>query len=541
MSMYMNGRYFKITHPPRSFFVEGNPVTFKTKYKLPIKSLKVNFNPVQDLHGYENPWPAGGGKNLLPNTGLNNTRIGLTCSYDENESIVTINGVSDSDISYLDFASYPNTLMDPSKTYCMSVRCVGGSITVPEEATGNTYGFALFNSSNTDFLRNSIQMRTFTNGDIVYARKRGFESSRDYHFMLQCFVTGLVANNAKLKIQLEEVASTSATPSDWAPYSNICPISGWTGANVEATGKNLFDKADTSKQINAYIDGGKITSSSNRLVVFIPCKPSTAYTVSRLAVVTNERLYVAESTDFPAVGVSISNAVGAPTSQTIGNKMSLSITTSSSAKYLVVWAYWGGETTALDTLQIEKGSTATSYEPYSGSTTPISWADEAGTVYSGTLGWEKDGTVKLTKTMQGVTLSGNEANWTAYVSVPKHYQITVDGNKFNTSTEKYAISNYYTSRAGFNSTIANEGVFSVDANRIRFKDARFDTLSDFLAWVNQIYSAGTPLMCVYELATPVTYTLTSQEALTLLQGTNTIWSDTNGNLEVTYESYTNEQ
>ena len=35
---------------------------------IPIKQLSVAIEPVQDLHGYENPWPAGGGKNLLPMT-----------------------------------------------------------------------------------------------------------------------------------------------------------------------------------------------------------------------------------------------------------------------------------------------------------------------------------------------------------------------------------------------------------------------------------------------------------------------------------------
>ena len=28
---------------------------------LPVQSLKVAINPVQDLHGYASPWPAGGG------------------------------------------------------------------------------------------------------------------------------------------------------------------------------------------------------------------------------------------------------------------------------------------------------------------------------------------------------------------------------------------------------------------------------------------------------------------------------------------------
>ena len=31
----------------------------------PIKELEINIDPVQDLHGYDYPWPAGGGKNLV--------------------------------------------------------------------------------------------------------------------------------------------------------------------------------------------------------------------------------------------------------------------------------------------------------------------------------------------------------------------------------------------------------------------------------------------------------------------------------------------
>ena len=32
---------------------------------MPLKSLVVNIKPVQDLHGYDHPWPAGGGNNRL--------------------------------------------------------------------------------------------------------------------------------------------------------------------------------------------------------------------------------------------------------------------------------------------------------------------------------------------------------------------------------------------------------------------------------------------------------------------------------------------
>ena len=37
---------------------------------VPVKDLTVAVEPVQDLHGYDNPWPAGGGKNLFNGTFL---------------------------------------------------------------------------------------------------------------------------------------------------------------------------------------------------------------------------------------------------------------------------------------------------------------------------------------------------------------------------------------------------------------------------------------------------------------------------------------
>ena len=42
--------------------VTGNPVSF-TARNAPLRQLEVAFSPVQDLHGYDAPWPAGGGKN----------------------------------------------------------------------------------------------------------------------------------------------------------------------------------------------------------------------------------------------------------------------------------------------------------------------------------------------------------------------------------------------------------------------------------------------------------------------------------------------
>lgn len=45
--------------------VTGNPASFEASGNGKLLSLSVPFSPIQDLHGYDHPWPAGGGKNKV--------------------------------------------------------------------------------------------------------------------------------------------------------------------------------------------------------------------------------------------------------------------------------------------------------------------------------------------------------------------------------------------------------------------------------------------------------------------------------------------
>jgi len=73
-----------------------------------------------------------------------------------------------------------------------------------------------------------------------------------------------------------------------------------------------------------------------------------------------------------------------------------------------------------------------------------------------------------------------------------------------------------------------EGVISFFKNGIiRWKEQDTMTLTEY-----REYLASNPFQICYELATPITYTLTPQEITTLL-GTNNIWADA-GNISCTY-------
>ena len=61
---YMRRR-MGIEAQPHKVHATGDIVTFTTNRALKFPSLLVDVNPVQDLHGQANPYPAGGGKNMV--------------------------------------------------------------------------------------------------------------------------------------------------------------------------------------------------------------------------------------------------------------------------------------------------------------------------------------------------------------------------------------------------------------------------------------------------------------------------------------------
>lgn len=124
------------------------------------------------------------------------------------------------------------------------------------------------------------------------------------------------------------------------------------------TSKNLFNKNNVSK-LNAYFNEGTptITSSDANRLLYIPCKPNTTYSIT----ISNATgtYSIGYTSQVPAIGVSVSG---------VSNTLK-TITTDPNAKYLVLRYFQTVQATiteqqALDSIQIENGSTATSYEPY---------------------------------------------------------------------------------------------------------------------------------------------------------------------------------
>ena len=164
-----------------------------------LRFLETNIKPVQDLHGYDSPWPAGGGKNLLNPSFIQGSAIDLT----KTDRIVS--------------------------QYYIQVK------------SGETYTFSSDNYTNYEYVLNSANVGTLPiTGTYTYCgtnttwvvHEITFTATNDgYVFVVVRKVGGAniaPSDVANVKMQFEK----SATPTSFAPYSNICPISGWTGAEV---------------------------------------------------------------------------------------------------------------------------------------------------------------------------------------------------------------------------------------------------------------------------------------------------------------------
>jgi len=190
--------------------ITGNPVSF-TAYSepWPLKQLSVAFSPVQDLHGYDSPWPAGGGKNLLDPAYL--TDCPATNIYAVSGNDVTVN--------MSDGQSWSNLPVYSLKAGTYVFYRTNSTGAVQLRSSDDDYASTVMTISATAF------SNTFTlanDGGVKF--KVGINAGDDYPF------------STKLMI-----VSGSTVPTSFSPYENVCPIGGWTGVNIWDTGVNLWD------------------------------------------------------------------------------------------------------------------------------------------------------------------------------------------------------------------------------------------------------------------------------------------------------------
>ena len=474
----------------------GSIASFSDGSASPVTALSVGIEPVQDLHGYDNPWPAGGGGNLLDYGNPTNTRNVDTVVANGETFTVTANGTS-ANLQFL----IPVTAGETYSVYCTGAETVSGYAT----RMASVYVYDGVDQSATVLINNQTvtTLRSFTpTGTTV----------------LVLFACTTSSGAGVGKITAPQVVKGTTPLSPWTPYSNICPISGHTSATVTRTGKNLFD---ISKFAEIYPDycsyaNGKLSVQATSVLyttgisVSIPSGTILTYSVIS-GTATNVRMrFIFDDGTFADIY---------PTNPYVINKKVTSIRFN--------WSASG--TFDIENCQIELGSVPSSYESYQGQQVTI---DLDGTRYGGVLDVL---TGEMTVDREIVDLG------------TLTYYIASTGNGlFGTSSLRGIIK---PSAWGTEVTSAICSIYKADTGSLVYQqrsDGAFGAAGDGTIYIydstkatlspNDFQSALSGVQLAYPLATPLTVQLTPNQMSTLL-GQNNIWADT-GDVAVEYRADT---
>ena len=509
--------------PPTTSTTTGSIVTLEktTGNLLRINDITVGIDPVQDLHGYSNPWPAGGGKNLLP------TKFYSGLGYNWNaETLVTLEDIT-------------TTVTKSGDTYSLSVGSWQGmSMCSSQLALGTYYLMAELASTN---LRSSFYV---LNNDMTISRRlanygSGTTKSISTNITLadnEAYIAFCLNSSEAGTVSISTpMVALSASTTPFEPYSNICPISGWSEANITRTGKNLLLIDDSTKVSSGatveYLENGISiynTSSGTYKLLAWKTMPLDKFRGQTLTFSCNAdgtykrvigRFKYANGTNygsalFELTTTSISYSIAVPSDMPDG-------------AYLYFAFYCTASVSTTDTatytnLQLEIG-TATPYVPYNDTQVTI---DLDGTRYGASLNVL---TGEMTVTKGFVTLDGTQTISVNGTLPSGGAQIVFTPSPAKAYGNPSAISDIYSNifkvYAGYDAYTFSGRTTNGNLYFNMSPDVTTKELAS--AWFAQ-----NPTQVLYKLATPLTVQLTANQMQTL-KGLNNIWADT-GDVAVEY-------
>lgn len=459
----------------------GNPIKIEDAVNEIADKTVIKLVPKQDLHGYSRPWVGGAGKNKLDETS-------------PMRGCYTQGGVFLTDGTYpQNYISYKLTL--PAGTYTFSTDLA------------DCFVVRYFISD----VRTEVQRATQT---VLFT----LSAEAEVRFSLRNTSTSSIAS-----VTPNSMIEVGSTATAFEPFTNLCPISGYDTVNVgRVNSKNLFI---INPDLDGYIGADGVVdgfSQGYKHTPLIKAKPSTTYTLSLYhnGVSEYKRIH-----SYKADGTWIEQTAQLTTSNGTGT-FTKTFTTPSGTAYIAI-----SYSSADSKVQVEEGSTATEYDiPAVSYPIAVSLATNgnqtAGTVYSGTVTLLADGSGQVVADHKYVEFDGSsDESWTWQSENSRAYIVAVSGIKGAANT-RLEIKSNFGHFPGDNEEI--DGIFGHSSGRVYYYPLSSITSAAEL----KTFLAANNLQIVYELATPVTYTLTANQVQTLL-GYNYIYTD-GAEIDLTY-------
>ena len=480
--------------------LSGNPITFEADSAIAQK-LSVDLEPIQDLHGYANPWVGGAGKNKLPMVLANIKSLNTTGTWNGNSYTlggVTIEVLMDSDSNIIGFkatGTASETVVFNINAYTANTGDILNGC--PSGGSNSTYKLYIRGGSTNDYGDGA----TVSSSDVGVSHNIAIAIYSGY---------SIPSDGLLFKPMVRLSTESDAT---FAPYTNDCPISERTETDVRTEGKNLCD--------------WKVNTTQNKLSINL--KAGT-YVISANGTLSSGNWYLRFSDSngeysYSASEVGLTGYTKASSGWYYGD---------ASAQYVSFIVPSGctlveiGKLNSNGTIyaQLEHGTTPTAYTPYvAPHTATLSFGQ---TVYGGHVDFK---TGKVTVNRGTVTV---DDTWVYGTYGGKNYLVKnpSDNKRYGTSPHIDPICNMLPFGGYGGSSIFVDGNFyqtsTTTSADLYIQDSRYTSKESFV-------SAYSGCMICYELATPIELQLTPAE-LELLQGYNYISADGNINISLVPEN-----
>lgn len=442
-----------------------------------LLGLDIAIEPVQDLHGYDNPWPAGGGANIFDAqawAALGANRNFYTVASDET---ITVNSNDGSDIANRLFDVEPGATYAFLSTFSQACRIFSSdSETISQTASG-----------------------TFT-------------APNDGKIAVKFYASSYPASGKFILVK------GSTVPSAWSPYENRCPISGWDAVGIQRTGVNILDAeaiVESSSHPTTRIEDGYLKFyTGNSASVGIQWKdlkiptPLTGFLTIKnfnTSGINNVRLLARFDDGTSAYFVNEALSTGEEKTVSVnvgGNKTIVSISSA--------WTESREAGIEIASSQLELGTTATAYRTYAGNRYTIALGQ---TVYGCRLVINEDGVTAL---VDRAAVDMGALNWAAYSAGVNTYRVQIPEKAFG--DHNLICSAYKTAASAF-ANMTNGTIRGTTGNAyVYVRDNNYTDVTSFR-------SAVTGQTIVYELATPITIQLDPVTISTISGQTNNVWAD----------------
>ena len=240
----------------------GSELAIDNALALPARSLVTEINAIQDLHGYDKPWAGGAGKNQLRMTADNIKAANGGSSYWTDNSKV-INNIT-------------VTILTDNGGNVEGIKLNG-------TASANTYIYIVPNNLgggfdnltvNTAYIINGgatgVALRAWHYDNVNIASSNGADASFTLtsdgktNGSVDIFINnGTALNNVVIKPMIRLSTESDAT---FAPYSNICPISGRTAVVVNRSDGDEISE-DFTIQLGTTVYGAEINWDTGVMTV----------------------------------------------------------------------------------------------------------------------------------------------------------------------------------------------------------------------------------------------------------------------------------